>query len=97
MAKANKTGSLLEKVDSKYPGFADEVGGLSVQQLEKRIADMQKTLEDAVIFQDEKNGGEIESLSAQLKDLKADLSEVKKAVALKTKYCVKLIREKGGN
>jgi hypothetical protein len=96
MARTKKTGSLSEQVDTKYPGYVSEVAGLSVTQLEKRIADMQKTLEDAAIFKEEKNGEAIKSLREQLKDLNADYSDVKKAVVLKTKFCVTLIREKGG-
>lgn len=96
MAKAKKTGSLLEKVDTQYPGFADEVAALNVQQLEKRVADMQKTLEDAVTFHEEKNGDEVKTLKEQLKELNATLGDTKKAVKLKTKYCITLIREKGG-
>lgn len=92
--KAPKT--LADKVENKYPGYPAEVIGLSVQQLEKRIADMQKGLEDAANFQEEKNGEAIRSLGAQLKDLKDDYNDVKKAVVLKTKFLVSLVREKGG-
>lgn len=94
--KLQKNGSLLEKVDSKYPGYSSEVLGLNVPQLEKRISDMQKALEDAAIFKEEKNGEAIKSLREQLKELNADYNEVKKAVALKTKLLVQLVREKGG-
>jgi hypothetical protein len=99
MAKGRKSSgpkSLQEKVDDKYPQYSAEVMGLSVPQLDQRIAELQKTLEDAVQFQEEKNGEAMKSLAAQLKDLRADLSEVKKAVSLKTKYLVSLVREKGG-
>lgn len=88
--------TLLEKVDTKYPGYADEVQGLSVQQLDQRIADMQKSLEDAAKFKEDKNGDAIKTLKAQLKDLNADYSEVASAVKLKTKLLVSLVREKGG-
>lgn len=99
MKKAKKSRgpkSLQEKVDEKYPEYSGEVMGLSVQQLDQRIAELQKTLEDAAQFQEEKNGEAIKGLQAQLKDLKDDYNEVKKAVALKTKYLVSLVREKGG-
>lgn len=99
MAKFRKSSgpkTLLEKVDSKYPKYSAEVVGLNVQQLDQRIADMQKTLEDAANFKEEKNGEAIKSLKAQLKDLNADYGEVRTAVALKTKFLVSLIREKGG-
>jgi prefoldin subunit 5 len=94
--KVRKTGSLMEKVDTKYPGYSDEVLGLGVEQLEKRIVEMQKGLEDASQFLEEKSGEAIKSLKEELKELKAPYTEVKAAVALKTKYVVSLIREKGG-
>ena len=99
MAKGRKSSgpkTLQEKVDAKYPQYSAEVMGLSVPQLDQRIATLQKTLEDAVQFQEEKNGEALKSLAAQLKDLKADLGDVRKAVALKTKYLVSLVKEKGG-
>lgn len=97
MAKGKRSPkSLQEKVDDKYPQYSAEVMGLSVPQLDQRIATLQKTLEDAVQFQEEKNGEALKSLAAQLKDLKADLGDVRKAVALKTKYLVSLVKEKGG-
>lgn len=99
MAKERKSSgpkTLQEKVDSKYPKYSAEVMGLSVPQLDQRIATLQKTLEDAVQFQEEKNGEALKSLAAQLKDLKADLGDTRKAVALKTKYLVSLVKEKGG-
>jgi predicted DNA-binding ArsR family transcriptional regulator len=88
--------TLMEKVDKEYPNYSQEVLGLSVQQLEKRIADMQKGLVDAATFRDEKFGDEIRSLKEQLKDKNSSYTDIKKAVGLKTKYLVSLIREKGG-
>jgi len=88
--------TLQEKVDDKYEGYSAEVMGLSVPQLDQRIAGLQKTLEEAVQFQEDKNGEALASLSAQLKDLRSDLGDVRKAVALKTKYLVSLVKEKGG-
>lgn len=99
MTKARKPRgpkSLLEKVDDKYPEYANEVAGLNVQQLDQRIAELQKTLEDAAKFHEDKNSEAITGLRAQLKDLNADFGDVKKAVALKTKFLVSLVREKGG-
>lgn len=88
--------TLMEKVDEKYPQYSQEVVGLSVPQLDQRIAELQKTLDDAAQFQEEKNGEAMKTLAAQLKDLRADYGDVKKAVALKTKLLVSLVREKGG-
>lgn len=99
MAKGRKPSgpkSLQEKVDDKYPQYSGEVMGLNIQQLDQRIASLQKELEKAAEFHEEKNGEAVKSMQAQLKDLKADYGDVKKAVVLKTKYLVSLVREKGG-
>ena len=88
--------TIMEKVDEKYPNYSSEVLGLTVQQLDQRIAGLQKGLEEAAQFKEEKNGEAIKSLKEQLKDLNADYSEVAKAVVLKTKLLVSLVKEKGG-
>lgn len=95
MAKGSKgPKSLLEKVDNEHPGFADEVSGLSVQQLEKRIADYQKSLEDSE--QHKAANDVLQTAKAQVKELNAPYAEVRKAISLKTRFLVQLVREKGG-
>lgn len=90
--RAPKT--LMEKLDSQFPGFVDEVSGLSVQALEKKVADYQKSLEDS---ENHKSANEpLRVAREQLKELNAPYSEVRKAIGLKTKYLIQTIREKGG-
>jgi hypothetical protein len=96
MKKARKPRTLVEKIESEFPDFQSEVVGLDVGKLEKRIADMQKELQDAADFQEEKRGEEIRNLAAELKEARGPYNDVKSAVSLKTKYLVTLIREKGG-
>lgn len=92
--KPRKPKTLLEKVDVEYPGFAEEVLGLNVQQLDKRIADMQKELEKSE--QHKAENQDLRDTSASLEQLRGPYKDVKKAVGLKTKFLVSLIREKGG-
>jgi hypothetical protein len=94
--KLRKPKTLVEKIEAEYPDFQSEVVGLPIPQLEKRIADMQKELQDAADFQEEKRGEEIQNLVNELKEARGPFTDVKKAVSLKTKYLVTLIREKGG-
>ena len=86
--------SLTETVQSEYPEFADEVLALNVEQLEKRIANYQKELADSE--EHKANNEVLKSVKAQYDELKGPYEDVKKAVKLKTKYLVSLIREKGG-
>jgi hypothetical protein len=96
MKKSRKPKTLLEKIETEFPEFQSEVVGLDIKQLDQRIADMQKELQDAADFQEEKRGEEIQNLVNELKEARGPYNDVKKAVGLKTKYLVSLIREKGG-
>lgn len=88
--------TLMEKVDEKYPNYSQEVMGLSVEQLDKRIVEMQKTLEDSENHKEEKQGEALKKLKEDMKTINGPYADVKKAVALKTKFLVSLVREKGG-
>ena len=94
--KAREPQTLLTKIDKQFPTYANEVMGLSIAELDVRISNLQKGIEDAEQFRDEQNGEAIKSLKAQLKDLNADYSEVRKENSLKTKFLISLIRERGG-
>lgn len=94
MKKPRKPKTLLEKVDVEFPGFAEEVLSANVPQLEKRISDMQKALEDSE--QHKAQNQDLKDASAELENLRGPYKDVKKAVGLKTKFLVSLIREKGG-
>lgn len=88
------TKTLMEKVDEKFPTYSSEVLGLSVQQLEQRIVNLQKQLQDSETHKEENK--ELQSLSEKRSELLGPYRDVKSAVALKTKYLVSLIKEKGG-
>jgi hypothetical protein len=86
--------TFAQKVQKDMPEFVDSVNGLSVQQLETRIATYQKELQDSEEFR-----GKDEALSrakAEAKELAAPYNDVAKSVGVKTRYLIELIREKGG-
>jgi hypothetical protein len=88
--------TLLTKIDKLFPTYANEVMKLNVPDLDVRIANLQKGIEDAEQFRDQQSGEEIKQLRARLKELNADFTEVKKENGLKTKFLISLVREKGG-
>lgn len=90
----SKNRSILEKVDLEYPGFSDEVMRLDIQQLEKRIANYAKELEDSENHKAENQL--LNNAKEQYEELRAPYKDVKKAISLKTKFLVHLIRERGG-
>lgn len=99
MAKGKRAAgpkTLQEKVDAKHEGYSAEVMGLSIPQLDQRIAELQKALEDSETHKEEKQGEALRGLKEELKSINGPYSDVRKAVALKTKYLVSLVREKGG-
>lgn len=90
--KAPKT--FREKLDEAFPGFADEADTLNVQQLDKKISDMQKELQDSE--QHKAENEDLRSAKFEYDELRGPYTDVKKAVGTKTQYLVKLVREKGG-
>lgn len=82
------------KMQKDMPEFCDSCQGLSVQQLEQRIATYQKELQDS---ETHKEGNDLlRKAIAEAKELGAGYREVKKDTGRKTRYLIELIREKGG-
>lgn len=92
--KSRKPKTLREKIETEFPEFADEAVTLAIPQMEKRISDMQKEFQDSEQHRTE--NPDLNQAKNEVKELSSSYNEVKKAVSLKTKYLVTLIREKGG-
>lgn len=87
--------SVRSKVEKQMPEFADEVAGLSVEQLNSRLAELAKASE-AVRQAKEADEG-LEEAQANVSLLAAPYREAKSAIGLKTTFIVGLIQEKGGD
>jgi len=83
-----------QKVQKDMPEFTGSCDGLSVQQLETRIATYQKELQDSEEFRAKDEA--LAAAKAEAKEFAAPYNEVSKAVGIKTRYLIELIREKGG-
>lgn len=84
---------IKEVVQEAHKEFTSEVDGLSVEQLRDRIVGMQKQLEESEAH---KAANEIlKEARCVVNELAAPYREVKKAVSLKTKYIIELLKEKG--
>ena len=90
--KAKKT--FVEKVQEEMPDFVGEVVGLSVDDLNKRLAAIAKASQE----NDENQEKDEDLAKAKLlaKELGDDYREPRKTLKKKTKYIVALIKEKGG-
>jgi len=87
----------LENKVFKLPGgkeFKEEVDRLSVPELEKRITSYQKQLDES--REHKKNNEALAKVSAEKSTLEGPYKDVEKAVKIKTKYIIELIKEKGG-
>ena len=92
MAKAKKT--LEEKMKEEQPEFAGEVAGLSVDQLNGRLAELAKAAEWNE--QAKEDDEDLSEKQAAASEAGAPYRDAKKAIRLKSRYLIKLIQEKGG-
>lgn len=92
MAKEKK--SFTEKVQEEMPEFVGEVVGLSVDDLNKRLAALAKASQEN--DENQENDKELEQAKAHARELGETYREPRKAIKKKTKYIVALIKEKGG-
>lgn len=92
MARAKK--SLQEKVQEDMPEFAAEVAGLAVQDLNNRLATLAKGAEENEQAQEDDE--DLEKARSEASELAAPYRDAKKAIRLRSRYIISLIREKGG-
>lgn len=92
MARPGKT--VQEKVQAEYPEFVDSVMGLAVDALEKRLSDYAKHRDE--VEESKKADGDLEQAKAVVSEMSAPYNDALKAINLKSKYIVALIKEKGG-
>ena len=86
----------LEKKVYALPGgkeFIDEMLRLNPQQLEARISNMQKHLEESEEHRE--NNGPLKRAKDEVKELSGPYNGVRKAVKLKTKFIIATLKEKG--
>ena len=89
--------SELETKLFKLPGgkeFKEEVDTLSVATLEARITKMQKGLDES--REHKKQNKVLQEVKDKKAELEGPYRDVEKAVRIKTKYIIELIKEKGG-
>ena len=92
MGRQKKT--IQEKVQKAYPTFVEEVERLSVSDLEKRLSNYAKAINENDEKQDEDE--ELEKAKEVVGELTATYSGPRKELKLKSRYMTALIKEKGG-
>jgi hypothetical protein len=86
--------TLKEKVQKKFPTFADAVDGLGSQDLEKQLLHYSKSREEVLCAQREDK--QLEDAKEQVKELNAPYSESLGDLKIKTAYLALLLKEKNG-
>lgn len=84
---------MKDKVQKSYPDFVQEVDTLTIDQLKARIVQLQQALEESEAHKEANEA--LASAKAELSELSGPYRDVKKAVGLKTKYIIELLKEKG--
>jgi hypothetical protein len=82
------------KIEKELPEFVSEVLGLSVENLDCRLASLSKQLEE--VRQSMQDNEAILAAREELNLLSAPFKDAKKFIQLKTQYIIDLIKEKGG-
>jgi hypothetical protein len=91
MARSKKT--ITAQVQENYPEFETEVAGLNIDQLNNKLASLAKGLEESEATKEDDE--ELNKAHALASELGAPYKDVKKAIRLKTKYVIGLLRDKG--
>lgn len=92
MARQGKT--IQEKVEAEFPEFVESIMGLSVEELNARITQYTKNLDESE--EHRKANETLRNLKDQVAEINGPYNDVKKAINLKTKYIIELVKEKGG-
>jgi hypothetical protein len=93
MARTKK--SLQEVVQTDYPEFASEVAGLSIDQLNNRLATLAKNLEESETAKEDDPA--LEDAKNLASELAAPYRDAKKALRAKSKYVIGLLKDKGAD
>lgn len=93
MARPKK--NIQEKVQKEYPDFVTTVDGLSVADLESKLANYAK--EQQKVDEAQENDEDLERAKAEVSELAGPYRDARKALKLKMRYIVELIKDKGGN
>jgi hypothetical protein len=87
--------STRDQIEKLYEGFAAEVETLTAEELKARIVRMQETLGESEAHKEANDS--LKEARQAVSELAGPYNDVKKAVKLKTKYILELLKEKGAS
>ena len=83
-----------QSFESEHPEFVAEVNALSVAELDARLAGLSKANEENADARD--NDEDLQEARESARQCAAPYNDLKKVIKLKSRYIIKLIKEKGG-
>lgn len=93
MARTKK--SVQTVVQEEFPEFASEVASLGEDLLNNRLATLAKALEESETAKE--NDEALEDAKELASELSAPYKDAKKAIRMKSKYVIALLKEKGAD
>ena len=93
MNKPTKT--IFQKAQAEIPYFVEEVAGLSVDQIDARLAQLTKDLE--AIQEQKEADDELLNAIALVTEYRGPYTEGKMVAKMKSKLLIAMAKEKGGN
>lgn len=93
MARQKK--NVVETVQKEFPEFAAVVESLGVQELEMKLASYAKENEKVIDAQEADES--LQSAKGHASELQGPYTDAKKAIRLKSRYLISLIRDRGGD
>lgn len=93
MARTKKSVQVV--VQEEYPDFANEVAGLAEGDLNNRLAGLAKALEQSETAKED--DAALEDAKELATELGAPYKDAKKAIRMKSKYIIALLKDKGAD
>jgi uncharacterized coiled-coil DUF342 family protein len=90
-----KPTDIVTKVQEEFPEFSDVVQGLSINELEQKVAVYAKEFEKTCESLD--SNEKIAQAREGLAEMVAPYRDTKRAIRMKIKYLIAMIKEKGGD
>jgi hypothetical protein len=94
MAKTDAKMRMKKSVEKEFPSFVDEVVGMDISSLEAKILTYAKEREN--VRDSKANDEGLVKVLDMKAELEAPYRDAMKAIDLKSRYLIELLKEKGG-
>lgn len=92
---ARQKQDIRAKVEKEFPEFVGTVASLSLDELEKRISTYAK--ESEAVETAKSNDAALNEAKDQVSEMGAPYRDAKKAIRMKIRYLIEMVKESGGD